>query len=83
VSDSSFYKACENYDQDVSNIAENTLLQEDQISECSECGESVEDGGAILYPVKNQCVTVQCGNCGSVYDVWPETYQRTKGENPK
>lgn len=64
------YEAAQDYEQSVSEIAERTRLEEKQIKECKECGEPIEGGGAILSPIKNQCITIQCGKCGSIYDEW-------------
>ena len=64
----SLYEAAQDFHQDVSEIAERTRLEEEQISRCNECGEPIESGGALLSPIKNQRITIQCGNCGSIYD---------------
>jgi uncharacterized Zn finger protein len=73
-----FAEAFQEYEQDLSEIQEETLVDVDRLRECNECGESVENA-VYLYPVKKQCVTIQCGGCGSVYDVWNRDLQR--GEN--
>ena len=75
-------QAFQEYEQDLDEIIEETELERDQISSCNDCGESVEDGSVILYPVKNNVVTVQCGACGTVYDEWRKDWTQTsRGEN--
>ncbi|MCY4730508.1 hypothetical protein KY092_08045 [Natronomonas gomsonensis] len=74
----SFAEAFREMEQDLSEIQEETLVDVDRLRECNECGEPVEEA-VYLYPVQKQCVTIQCGGCGSVYDVWNNDLQR--GEN--
>lgn len=74
----SFADAFREIEQDLSEIQEKTLVDVDRLRKCNECDEPVEEA-VYLYPVQKQCVTVQCGGCGSVYDVWNNDLQR--GEN--
>lgn len=77
----SFAEAFADWEQDLSEVQEQTEVSVDRLKECNECGESLDDA-MILYPVQLQRVTVQCGGCGSVYDVWNQELQR-RGENLK
>jgi len=76
----SFAEAFREMEQDLTEIQEQTLVDVDRLRECNECCEPVEEA-VYLYPVQKQRVTVQCGGCGSVYDVWNNDLQR--GENPE
>lgn len=71
----SFAEAFREWEQDLSEIQEETEVSIDRLEECNECGEPVEEA-MILYPVRRQCVTVQCGACGSVYDAWNSELHR-------
>lgn len=72
------HEAFQEYNQDLDEIQEETEVDVERVEDCNECGESVDEG-MILFPVKRQVVTVQCGWCGSIYDVWNNELQR--GEN--